>query len=106
MIIVLKEIIAGFFIFSGCFFIISASIGVVRLPDFYTRVHPAGKADTMGQILVILGLIVHEGFSLVSIKLLFIIVFILVANPTATHALVKAAYISGLKPWCRDKDNV
>lgn len=99
----LREIISGIFIFSGCFIIIVASIGIVRLPDFYTRVHPAGKADTMGQILILTGLIVYEGLSLISAKLFFIICFVLIANPTATHALVKSAYISGLKPWTRKK---
>ncbi len=103
---IFREIIAGFFVFSGCFFIVVASIGIVRLPDFYTRVHPAGKADTLGQIMVLIGLMVYEGLSLISVKLLFIIIFILIANPTATHALVKSAYISGLKPLGRDKDNV
>lgn len=101
--IYLREIMAGIFIFLGCFFIIVASIGVVRFPDFYTRVHPAGKADTMGQVLVLLGLIVYEGLSLISIKLLLIILFIFIANPTATHSLVKAAYVSGLKPWMGEK---
>ncbi len=102
----IREIIAGFFIFSGCFFIVVASIGIVRLPDFYSRVHPAGKSDTLGQILVLIGLMVYEGLSLVSVKLLFTIIFILIANPTATHALVKAAYLSGLKPWSKDKSSV
>ncbi|MCX7771073.1 MAG: monovalent cation/H(+) antiporter subunit G [Proteobacteria bacterium] len=98
-----REILSGTFIFLGVFFIVSASIGIVRLPDFYTRTHPAGKADTLGQIFVLLGLVIYEGFSLVSVKLLFIIGFILIANPTATHALVKSAYISGLKAWTKDK---
>jgi len=101
----LREIIAGIFIFSGCFFIIVASVGIVRLPDFYTRVHPAGKADTMGQILILTGLIIYEGLSLISVKIFFIICFVLIANPTATHALVKSAFISGLKPWTRKKED-
>lgn len=100
----IREIFSGIFIFIGVFFIISASVGLVRLPDFYTRIHPAGKADTLGQLLVIVGLVIYEGFSLVSIKLFFIIVFILIANPTATHALVKSAYLSGLKPWTKEKN--
>lgn len=99
----MREILAGIFIFIGVFFIVSASIGIVRLPDFYTRTHPAGKADTLGQICVILGLMIYEGWTLISVKLLFIIGFILIANPTATHALVKSAYISGLKPWTKEK---
>lgn len=101
----IRVILSAFFIFLGCFFIIVASIGIIRLPDFYTRVHPSGKADTMGQILILTGLIIYEGLSFVSIKLFFIICFILVANPTATHALVKAAYMSGLKHWTRGSKN-
>jgi len=100
-----KLFFSGFFIFLGVLFIFVAAIGMVRFPDFYTRVHPAGKADTLGQILVLIGLIVYQGFDLITIKLFFIICFILLANPTATHALVKAAYLSGLKPWSKkDKD--
>ncbi len=99
----LRTIISGVFIFLGCFFIIVASIGIVRLPDFYTRVHPAGKADTMGQILILTGLIIYEGLSLISVKLFFIICFVLIANPTATHALVKSAYLSGLKHWTKER---
>ena len=71
----------------------------MRFPDFFSRIHPAGKSDTLGQLLVLTGLIVYEGFTLVSIKLIIIIIFILIANPTAAQALVKAAFIAGLKPW-------
>lgn len=98
----IREIITGILIFAGCFFIVVASIGIVRFPDFYSRIHPAGKADTLGQALVLLGLIVYEGFSLVSVKLLIVIVFIFIANPTATHAIAKAAHIAGVKPWSRE----
>jgi multicomponent Na+:H+ antiporter subunit G len=76
-----------------------AAIGVVRFPDFYSRMHPAGKADTLGQGLVLFGMILYEGLTFVSLKLLLIIVFIFIANPTATHAIAKAAYIAGIKPW-------
>ena len=86
----------------GCFLIVVAAIGVVRFPDFYSRMHPAGKADSLGQTLMLIGLIIYEGVSLVSIKLLFIIIFIFIANPTATHALAKAAYAAGVKPWTRE----
>lgn len=90
---------AGLFLAAGCFFTIVAAIGVVRFPDFYSRIHPAGKADTLGQGLILLGLIIHEGLTFVSVKLLMIIVFIFIVNPTATHAIVKAAYLAGIKPW-------
>ncbi|MDH3975228.1 MAG: monovalent cation/H(+) antiporter subunit G [Deltaproteobacteria bacterium] len=93
------SIIAGIFIFTGCFFIFVAAIGLVRFPDFYSRIHAAGKCDTMGLAMVLLGLIVYEGFSLVSLKLLIIIAFVFIANPTATHALANAALVVGLKHW-------
>jgi len=98
----IREIITGILVFAGCFFIVVAAIGVIRFPDFYSRTHPAGKADSLGQALVLSGLMIYEGLSLISIKLLMIIVFIFIANPTASHALVKAAYVSGVKPWSKE----
>ena len=94
-----KTVITGICLVIGCFFVIVASIGIIRFPDFYSRIHPAGKTDTLGQSMVLIGLMVYEGFSLVSVKLLIIIIFIFIANPTATHALANAAYVAGLKPW-------
>lgn len=102
---IIRTIITGIFLAMGCFLIVVASIGVVRFPDFYSRMHPAGKADSLGQTLMLIGLIIYEGVSLVSIKLLLIIIFIFIANPTATHALAKAAYTAGVKPWTKkDKE--
>ena len=95
----IRTIATGILLTLGCFFIVVSSIGVIRFPDFYSRIHPAGKSDTLGQLLVLLGLIVHVGISLVTIKLFFIAVFIFIANPTATHSLAKSAFVSGLKPW-------
>jgi len=95
----IRTIITGVFLGIGCFFIIVASIGIVRFPDFYSRLHPAGKSDTIGQLLVLTGLMIYEGFSLVSVKLLIIILFVFIASPTATHAVAQAAFLSGLKLW-------
>ena len=95
----LRLIITGTLLALGIIFIIVASIGIIRFPDFFSRIHPAGKSDTLGQLLVLLGLIAYEGFTLVSIKLLIIITFILIANPTATQALAKAAFMTGFQPW-------
>jgi multicomponent Na+:H+ antiporter subunit G len=95
----IRTIITAILLVLGCFLMAIAAIGVVRFPDFYARMHPAGKGDTLGQMLVLLGLVIYEGVSLVSVKLLIIIAFIYVANPTATHWVAKAAYVSGLKPW-------
>ena len=99
----IRTIITGIFLAIGCFLLIVASIGVLRLPDFYTRMHAAGKTDTLGQTFILLGLVIYAGFSLVSIKLLIIIGLIYIINPTATHFLAKAAYVRGVKPWFKDQ---
>jgi multicomponent Na+:H+ antiporter subunit G len=95
----IRMIITALCLIIGCFFVFVSAIGVVRFPDFFSRMHPAGKADTMGQAMILIGLMVYEGLTLVSVKLLLIIIFIFIANPTATHALANAAYNAGVKPW-------
>lgn len=95
----LRVILAGILIAAGCFFLLVAAIGILRFPDFYTRMHPAGKTDTLGQALIIAGLVVYWGVNLVSAKLIIIAAFLMVANPTAAYALANAAYAAGVKPW-------
>lgn len=82
----------------GILFILMGSIGIVRLPDFYSRSHAASKSDTLGIMFVIGGLMVYEGFSQSSLKLLLIIVFIWLSNPIGSHALARAALKKGIKP--------
>lgn len=84
---------------SGIFFMMMGAIGFIRFPDFYTRLHATGKCDTLGEALIFLGLILYNGLSFISIKLFFMIVFIFLTNPVATHTLMRSAYLSGLKPW-------
>ncbi len=84
---------------SGAFFLLVGSIGLIRLPDFYCRNHATGKSDTLGIMLVLFGLILIEGFSLTSAKLVFVLIFVFLTNPTGTHALANAALHCGLKPW-------
>lgn len=95
----IRTIIASFIIILGAFFMLVGSLGLIRLPDFYSRAHAQGKVDTLAIMLVILGLIVYEGFTLNSVKLVFIIIFVGLTNPTATNALTRAAYRFGLRPW-------
>lgn len=92
-------VLAAALLASGFFFIVSGAIGIVRLPDFYTRLHAMGKCDTLGVALMILGLVVLEGATLEGLKIALVIAFVALANPTATHALGRAAYRSGLRPW-------
>lgn len=86
------------FIVLGILFILMGSIGIIRLPDFYSRSHASSKSDTLGIMFVIGGLMIYEGFSQSSLKLLFIILFIWLSNPIGSHALAKAALKKGIKP--------
>lgn len=91
-------ICAGLLIFLG------AAAGLVRFPDFYSRMHAAGKGDSLGSLLIVLGFAIHEfgDFSgmdfVLALKLLGICVFIMFTSPTATHALIDAGYEDGIEP--------
>ena len=83
----------------GAVFLVVSCIGLLRFPDFYTRAHAVGKAETLGCVLVLTGLAVHNGADLASAKILLILVIIFITNPTATHALMRSAYRSGVEIW-------
>ncbi len=91
----------------GLFFYFAGTVGILRLPDFYSRLHAAGKCDSLAAILIILGIALYnlEDFSfgalLVSAKLLLIAGFVFVTSPAATHAITEAALVLGVKPWTR-----
>ena len=95
---------ANVLLVTGLGFIMLGVLGVLRLPDFYTRLHAMGKCDTLGVALVLVALAMYEGVSLYSLKIVLISACIGLANPTATHALGRAAYRSGLMPWRRDEE--
>ena len=97
----LQFVLANLVVTAGAFFLLVGSIGLVRLPDFFARAHATGKSDTLGVILVTLGLAIHEGLTLNTAKIVLILVFVGLTNPTATHALTRAAFRFGLKPWFR-----
>ncbi|MBM4330863.1 MAG: monovalent cation/H(+) antiporter subunit G [Deltaproteobacteria bacterium] len=96
------DVLSVLLIACGIFLFASGTLGLLRLPDFYCRMHATGKCDTLGALLVLLGLAVYQGFSLISVKLLFIVVFIFLANPTATHAIGRAAFVRRVRPWTKD----
>ncbi len=85
-------------IIAGTIFVMAGTIGVLRLPDFYTRMHAAGMTDTLGAELIILGLMVQSGFTQTSLKLLLIAFFLFLTSPTASHAVANAAHQAGMKP--------
>ena len=83
---------------AGLFFVLAGTIGVLRLPDFYTRLHAAGMTDTLGAELILLALIFQSDNLQMVLKLLLVAFFLFVTSPTATHAVAHAAYRAGLKP--------
>jgi len=94
----LISILSYSLIFLGALAIIVGLLGVFRMPDFFTRLHAASVIDTMGSIFILFGLMLYSGFNLVSVKLFFILIFILITTPAAAHALAKSALHGGLKP--------
>ena len=95
----LYDILGIVIVCSGIFFLLVGSIGLLRLPDFYSRAHATGKSDTLGIMLVFLGLMVIEGLTLSSLKLFLVLLFVGITNPTATNAIMRAAFKFRLKPW-------
>ena len=93
----------------GLFSFFSTTVGILRFPDFYTRMHAAGKGDVFSSVAILLGLVVYHfhhpslGGTLVSVKILMISLFIFLASPTATHAIISAGFNSGVAPWAKDK---
>jgi len=83
---------------AGGFFCIVGGIGLIRMPDFYTRMHAASVTETLGAGLILLGLMIEGGISLVTAKLLMIGLLIFFTSPAATHAIAKAALLRGLQP--------
>ncbi|TVQ67046.1 MAG: Na+/H+ antiporter subunit G [Balneolaceae bacterium] len=96
------NIISILLIALGIIFMFVGSVGIIRLPDFYSRTHAVSKSDTLGIIFVMLGLVVYEGATQSSLKLILIILFIALSNPVGTHALARAALKKGLNPFFSD----
>ena len=94
----------------GFLFFLATAVGIIRFPDFYCRMHAAGKGDTLSTTLILGGLALYNlshwsgDALLVSLKIAFIAVFIFMASPTATHAIIDAGYEYGEKPWTRKRE--
>ncbi len=99
----------------GGFFFVTSGVGMYRFPDFFTRIHAAGIADSLGALLVIVGLslvalVPPEGQAfelsqiLVAVKLNIILFFLWVSGTTATHALAKSAWLANVQPWKKGEE--
>ncbi len=99
----ITTVISAVFMVAGLFFFTTATLGLLRLPDFYSRLHATGKGDTLAVLLLLIGLAVYHGFSLTSVKILLIAVFMFLAQPTATHAISRAAFRCNIAPFTVDE---
>lgn len=99
------DILSWFCLVAGSFFCLTGAIGLLRMPDFFTRMHAASVTDTLGAGLVLLGLMLQAGFTLVTVKLMMIALLIIITNPTASHALARAALLRGLSPRLANPDD-
>lgn len=98
------DVVSWLCLLGGGFFAVVGGVGLIRMPDFYTRMHAASVTDTLGAGLLLAGLVLQAGLTLVAVKLLFLGLLIFFASPTATHALAKAALARGLAPLLAQGD--
>ena len=98
----LISVLSGCFILLGVLALLIGALGLLRLPDVYCRIHAVGMIDTAGASFIILGLAIHEGVSLVTVKLLFFGIFLFFTSPIATHAVAQVAHKSGVVPVGRN----
>ncbi len=99
---VLISILSSLSIFIGVVALLVGSFGLIRLPDLFCRIHAVGMIDTAGAGFIVLGMSIYEGFTLVTIKLLFIGAFLFFTSPIATHAIAQVAHKMGVKPVGRN----
>jgi multicomponent Na+:H+ antiporter subunit G len=108
------DVLSWISIVGGLFFMLVGTVGVLRMPDVYTRLHAAGMTDTMGAGLLILGMslqtvlgIVHgeSSYWFVLIRLVLVYAFLMFTSPIATHALARAALAGGVEPWTSPEDD-
>lgn len=103
------DVVVIILVCTGVVFFAGGAVGIIRFPDFYSRLHPAGKLDTLGSLLIMAGLAIYNlhhfnlANLLTSLKIILIVVFLFLASPTATHAIVDAGLRAGLKPWVHPK---
>jgi len=98
------DIVSWVFLMAGSLFSVVGGIGLLRLPDFFSRMHAGGMTDTMGAGLILTGLMFQTGLSLVTFKLVLITLLLLLSSPTSAHALAKSAISHGLEPLLSRKE--
>jgi multicomponent Na+:H+ antiporter subunit G len=95
---VVVEWIGGILVVAGALLMVVGGLGLNRMPDVFTRLHAASVSDTLGVILVLVGLMFHAGLTLVTAKLVFLVLFLALVGPVGSHAVARAALLAGVKP--------
>lgn len=95
---VVLDVLSWVLLVGGGFFVVVGGIGLLRMPDVFTRMHAGGIADTMGTGMILVGLLLQSDDWLVIAKLLLILYFIIFANPTSTHAVARSALDNDIRP--------
>lgn len=96
------DLVAQGCLLTGALLVLFGGIGVLRFPDFFTRMHAAGVTETLAATLILAGLMLMAGWSLVLFKLVLILLFIMITSPTASHVLAKSALHGRLEPVTHD----
>ncbi|AOW80209.1 MAG: monovalent cation/H(+) antiporter subunit G [Halobacteriota archaeon] len=89
---------------AGVFFSFVAVVGIIRLPDLYARAHATSKSDTLGTVLSLAGVALVFGADVATVKTVFLLLFMFITNPTAAHAITRAAYDQEIEPWTEGED--
>jgi multicomponent Na+:H+ antiporter subunit G len=103
------DVLVTILILLGLVFLTGGTVGILRFPDFYSRLHPAGKLDTLGSLLMMTAFALYNVHHftmanvLTSLKILLIVVFVFLSSPTAVHGIVDAGMRAGLSPWVKGK---
>lgn len=105
MMSVIADALSWVFLSAGGFLVVVGGIGLLRMPDLYTRMHAAGVADTMGTGLILVGLMFQSDDWLVTVKLLLILYFFVFTNPTSTHAVARSALDNDIQPLLPEENS-
>ena len=99
----LSDVLSWALILGGCFFILVGALGLLRMPDVFTRLHAHGVIDTMGAGMILGGLMFQTGLGLVTFKLVLVLVLVWFSSPISTYALARAALKSGEEPYWNEE---
>lgn len=98
------EIVSGVLLVAGALFTLTGAVGLLRFPDFYTRIHAGGITETVGAGFILVGLLLRVEAWSVGVRLVVILAFLLLTSPTATHVLAQAARRDGVPVWTEGED--